>query len=54
MSLLLPLLFWGRAIFVGHKVGEPKHRAGWLWGLLLGWVGVIIVACLGPAGEARR
>jgi hypothetical protein len=54
MSLLLPLLFWGGAIFVGHKVGEPKHRAGWLWGLLLGWIGVIIVACLGPAGEARR
>lgn len=49
MAILVPMLFWGGAIFVGHKIGEPKHRAGWAWGLLLGWIGVIILACLGPA-----
>jgi hypothetical protein len=33
---------------VGYKIGAKKNRAGWAWGLLLGWIGVIIVACLGP------
>jgi hypothetical protein len=39
-------IFWIAPIFVGHKIGAPKNRAGWAWGLLLGWIGVIIVACL--------
>ena len=39
-------IFWIAPIFVGHKLGAPKNRAGWAWGLLLGWIGVIIVACL--------
>jgi hypothetical protein len=39
-------IFWIAPIFVGHIVGSPKNRAGWAWGLLLGWLGVIIVACL--------
>ena len=44
-------LFWIAPIFVGHVIGVGKGRAGWAWGLLLGWLGVIIVACLGPAPE---
>jgi hypothetical protein len=36
-------------IYVGHRIGEPKGRMGWLWGLLLGWIGVIIVAVLPPS-----
>jgi Protein of unknown function (DUF2510) len=54
MAILVPLLLWGGAILVGHKIGEPKGRAGWAWGLLLGWIGVIIVACLGPADDAEH
>jgi hypothetical protein len=34
-------------IYIGHVIGAPKNRAGWAWGLLLGWLGVIIVSLLG-------
>jgi hypothetical protein len=44
--LLFAIVFWIAPVFVGHKIGAPKNRQGWLWGLLLGWIGVIIVACL--------
>ena len=46
--------FWVLPIFVGHKIGEPKNRDGWVWGLLLGWIGVIIVACLSPVPTAEQ
>ena len=36
----------GAATYVGDRIGAPKNRAGWAWGLLLGWLGVVIVACL--------
>ena len=39
-------LFWVLPIWVGHQIGKNKNRAGWLWGLLLSWVGVLIVALL--------
>jgi hypothetical protein len=39
-------VFWIAPIFVAHKLGAPKNRAGWAWGLLLGWIGVVIVAWL--------
>jgi hypothetical protein len=44
--LLFAAVFWVAPLIVGHKIGAPKNRAGWVWGLLLGWIGVIIVACL--------
>lgn len=44
-------LFWGLPIYVGHRIGSKKGRAGWAWGLFLGWIGVIIVACLGPSAK---
>jgi len=40
------LFVWIAPIVVGQKLGAPKNRAGWAWGLFLGWLGVIIVACL--------
>jgi hypothetical protein len=49
--LLFAAFFWVAPIFVGHKIGAPKNRAGWAWGLLLGWLGVIILACLCPVGQ---
>ncbi len=44
-------IFWIAPIFVGHAIGKPKLRAGWAWGLFLGWLGVIIVALLSPARD---
>lgn len=41
-------------IFVAQAIGSRKHRHGWAWGLLLGWLGVIIVACLGPVETAAE
>lgn len=40
------ILVWIAPIFVAQRVGKRKSRAGWAWGLLLGWIGVIIVAVL--------
>lgn len=48
------LLVFVVPIVVGQLIGKPKHRHGWAWGLLLGWLGVIIVACLGPLETASE
>jgi|tagenome__1003787_1003787.scaffolds.fasta_scaffold20874338_3 hypothetical protein len=45
-AIVFIAVFLVAPIFVGHKLGSPKQRAGWAWGLLLGWLGVVIVACL--------
>jgi hypothetical protein len=52
--LIFALVFWVAPVFAGHKIGAPKNRAGWAWGLLLGWIGVLIVACLGPGAATGR
>jgi hypothetical protein len=49
MELLLVLaLLWVLPIFVAHSMGKPKHRAGALYGIFLGWLGVIVLALLPP------
>ncbi len=45
---LLLLISWIAAVVVATKIGAKKNRAGWAWGLFLGWIGVAIVACLSP------
>jgi hypothetical protein len=40
------IILWVMPIFVAHSIGKPKNRSGALWGLLLGWIGVIILALL--------
>ena len=52
--ILILGLIWGLPIFVSHKIGAPKRRAGWAYGLLLGWLGVVIIACLGPKRGAQH
>ena len=46
MILVIALISLALSTFVAQKIGAPKGRQGWLWGFLLGWIGVIIVACL--------
>ncbi len=54
MSLVVfSLLMWILPTFVGYKIGLRKDRAGWAWGLVLGWIGVFVVACLGPATSKK-
>jgi hypothetical protein len=46
-------LLWILPIYVAHQIGAPKHRAGFAWGLFLGWFGVLVVALL-PARQNVR
>lgn len=47
-ALLVIGLIWVLPIFVAASIGNPKGRAGWLYGILLGWLGVLLVALLPP------
>ena len=38
------LTFWIAPIVVAQLIGRRKNRAGWVYGFLFGWLGVIIVA----------
>ena len=53
MSAVVALIwigvFWVAPFIVASKIGTPKGRRGWIYALLGGWVGVIILACIGPA-----
>src|SRR5262249_7883847 len=56
------IILWIVPIFVAHSMGKPKGRAGLLYGLFLGWIGVIILPLLparsgvtfGELDQARR
>ena len=37
-------LFWGLPIFITHQLGLSRNRTGWLWGLCLGWLGVLLIS----------
>ena len=50
--LVVGIILWILPIWVGHRIGKPKGRAGGLWGFFLGWIGVIIVALLPPTISA--
>jgi hypothetical protein len=45
-GLIVIGILWIVPIFVGRRIGDRKGRNGWVWGLLLGWIGVIVVAVL--------
>jgi hypothetical protein len=47
-------IIWIVPIVVSYRIGVRKNRVGWLWGLLLGWLGVIILALLSPKRPAYR
>ena len=52
MELLVgALILWIVPIFVAHSIGKSKHRHGFWYGLLLGWIGVLIIALLSPLSE---
>ncbi len=47
---------WLAPTLVAASMGDDRNRCGWPWGLLLGWVGVAILACLGylPSKAERQ
>src|SRR5262245_1572506 len=50
MEATLVFLFfvWGLPILICYRLGQSRNRAGWPWGLFLGWLGVLIVALMRP------
>lgn len=50
--LVIVAILWVIPIFVAYSIGRPKGRMGIAYGLLLGWVGVIILALLPPVRNA--
>ncbi len=53
---LIAILLWLIPIWVGSVVGKSRGRQGLgiLLAILAGWIGVLIVAVLGPTEEAQR
>jgi hypothetical protein len=45
--IIFAVVVWVLPIWVAQTIGGRKGRAGWAWGLFLGWFGVLIVALLG-------
>jgi hypothetical protein len=47
LGILFILVFWIAPVVAAYAIGNRKGRTyGWVWGLLLGWIGVVIVAVL--------
>jgi hypothetical protein len=41
------IVIWLAAIIAAQMLASRKGRTnGWAWGLLLGWLGVLVVACM--------
>jgi hypothetical protein len=36
------------------ELGKSRARAGWMWGFFLGWVGVLILACMSKRNGAPQ
>jgi len=53
LDVLILLIWVVAAIFVAGAIGNRKGRpgTGFLLGLFLGWIGVIIIACIPPTRE---
>ena len=50
-------LVWIVPIGIAQDIGKKRNRDnGWVFGLLLGWLGVLIIACTGylPSDAERR
>lgn len=41
-------LFWVLPVIVAIGLGHSRGRNGWVWGFLLGWLGVLILAIMRP------
>jgi hypothetical protein len=48
------VILWIVPIFIANSMGKAKNRAGLLWGLLLGWLGVLCLAVLPPVQTSEE
>jgi hypothetical protein len=50
MPLVFIAVFWITPVIVAKSIGDGKGRtSGWVWGLVFGWLGVLVVALQSPA-----
>ena len=47
-------LLWVLPIIIATELGESRGRNGWLWGFFLGWLGVLILACMSNPNRAHQ
>jgi len=47
------IILWIVPIFVTQSQGKAKDREGWLYGVFLGWLGVLTLAVLPPRSDRR-
>jgi len=54
--LIILVVLWIAPILVAHDIGKKRNRTGWPYGLLLGWLGVLILSCTSylPSDAERR
>ena len=48
MTIALVLVLWAESVLASVAVGRRKHRMGFVYGLLLSWAGVLLLALLPP------
>jgi hypothetical protein len=46
--MLVLSLIWLLPIVISIELGKSRDRMGWMWGLFLGWLGVLILAIMRP------
>jgi hypothetical protein len=50
--LVIIVIFWVLPILLTDGMARKRRRPnGWLWGAVLGWIGVFIVAVMSPAAD---
>lgn len=56
VMILMVLVFWVAPIWIAASLGKSRGRylLGFVLGIALGWIGVIIIAILEPTAEFRR
>ena len=47
-------LAWLLPIIIAIDLGISRGRTGWMWGLFLGWLGVLILAIMRPQPQRVR
>jgi hypothetical protein len=51
LGIVVIAIFWIAPVVAAYMIGNRRGRTyGWVWGLLLGWIGVLIVAVLPRKG----
>jgi hypothetical protein len=41
-------------IVIAIELGVSRRRSGWMWGFFLGWLGVLILACMRAQPPAEQ